>query len=189
MNNQTNKVKLYVAAFFCVVILLINIFYASKIYQGIQSVSSEQTSSVSTSSQPSVPDTAKTSSNTISPANPNPSNPSPLKITSVQIVCTAGDLCKPPVFSAINIKNISSSGAVINWKTSQPATTEIFFSTTTIFSAKGRTQSLISQALSNSHEIDMGFLESHTTYNYMLQSSNSNGIPATSTMLSFTTLN
>lgn len=92
-----------------------------------------------------------------------------------------------PIISGVKAKNIKSDTTEIEWTTSQPGTTEIFYSTGELFSTKAVTMRVSSKALSLSHVIDVGHLNFATKYNYLLLSANSLGTATSTSELSFTT--
>ena len=109
-----------------------------------------------------------------------------LTITSDQTFSTTAVVdSTPPVISGISITNITTSGAVVNWTTDEPATGQIEI--VSPCSSSPCLTSLVS-ALSTSHAITLSSLNSNTLYTVRILSKDSSNNLATSSNQAFTTL-
>ena len=91
----------------------------------------------------------------------------------------------PPTVSYVNFWGITSSGITISWSSSDPATTQVAYGTSTALGQFSPLQT----SLTSSHGVVLTGLNSHTTYYFVAQSTDANGLTGYSTLFSFTTGN
>jgi hypothetical protein len=89
----------------------------------------------------------------------------------------------PPVISAINVSNITSSGAGIAWTTNEPSDTQVQYGTTTAYGSS----TALNSALATSHRQSLSGLQASTLYHYRVLSRDAAGNLATSGDSTFTT--
>jgi hypothetical protein len=89
----------------------------------------------------------------------------------------------PPSVGYVSAWGVTSSGATITWSSSVPATTLLAYGTTPSLGQ----MSLLQAALTSSHGVVLTGLTSGTTYYFVAQSTDSNGVTGYSTVYSFTT--
>lgn len=93
-----------------------------------------------------------------------------------------------PVISSISTSNISSTTAMISWQTNEPATSKIYYGTTTPVNL-GTALTISNNSLIVSHALDFTGLASSTTYYYVLESVDAASNTATTSTQSFVTTN
>ena len=96
---------------------------------------------------------------------------------------TTGTAPVPPVISAVNATNVTSSSATITWTTDQPASSLVNFGTTASYGL-----SSLNPALDTSHSVTLTSLLPNTTYNFDVVSANSSAQSVTSPNGTFKTL-
>jgi peroxiredoxin len=91
----------------------------------------------------------------------------------------------PPTISGVNVSNVTESGAIITWVTDEPATSQIKYGKTETY---GSTTPLDTK-LTTTHNVTLTTLDSATTYDFSIISTDAAGNQATSaTNRTFTTL-
>lgn len=93
-----------------------------------------------------------------------------------------------PVISNLSASNVSSTTATIAWTTNEPATSAVWYSTSTPVTIGSPTPSVSSSTLVSNHSLSLTSLTASTTYYYVAQSADTSGNTATSSQQSFTTL-
>lgn len=99
----------------------------------------------------------------------------------------AGPDLTPPLVTSLAMSGISTSSASVTWTTNEPATSRVYYSTSTplVF---GTAQSTSSSTYATSHMLGLSPLIASTTYYYVVESKDGSGNTATSTEASFVTL-
>gem|GEM_PF-5096891 len=87
------------------------------------------------------------------------------------------------VISAVSAGSVTSSGAIINWMTNSPATSQVNYGTTTSYNLS----SGLNSTLVTSHSVTLTNLSASTIYDYQVVSQDSNGDNASSANFTFTT--
>ena len=105
-------------------------------------------------------------------------------ISPNQTFVTPATTAAAPVVSFVAFWGITSSGVTISWSTNVAANTQVAFGTT---AALGQLSPLQS-GLSTSHGVTLTGLNPGTTYYFVAQSADINGVMGQSTVFSFTTL-
>ncbi len=103
--------------------------------------------------------------------------PSPLNFTTV-----ASNVANP-LITGVAASNVTSTAAVINWTTDQPATAQVNYGTTTGYG----TLTPRTTALVRGQSVSIAGLTPNTTYNYQVTSANSSGASTTSANYTFAT--
>ncbi len=93
-----------------------------------------------------------------------------------------------PVISAISTSNVSSTTAMISWQTNEPATSKIYYGTTSPVNL-GTALTISNNSLVASHSLGFSGLASSTTYYYVLESVDAATNTATTSTQSFVTTN
>jgi len=93
-----------------------------------------------------------------------------------------------PNISALSSMSVSSTSAQIVWTTNEPATSKIFYSSSTPLVISSDTPMVSSGSLVTSHNLPLSGLTPSTTYRLVAVSSDSSGNTATSSELLFLTL-
>ncbi|HSX34436.1 MAG TPA: Ig-like domain-containing protein [Candidatus Saccharimonadales bacterium] len=94
----------------------------------------------------------------------------------------AGDTT-PPAFSNVSAKNPNQNGVTIAWTTSEPATSQIDYGTTTAYGTSTATNT----SLETVHTQVVAGLDANTTYHYRVRSADAAGNSAVSGDFTFTT--
>lgn len=94
---------------------------------------------------------------------------------------------KSPTVSLINTENIEKNITRVSWITDELATTDIYYGTTTPFSAGAIMWQINGPRLIRSHAIDLSELSLSTTYHYIISATNADGHKTILSPLSFTT--
>ncbi|PIR70486.1 MAG: hypothetical protein COU46_01270 [Candidatus Niyogibacteria bacterium CG10_big_fil_rev_8_21_14_0_10_42_19] len=89
-----------------------------------------------------------------------------------------------PAILSITVTNATTTSATINWTTDEPATSKVYYLTTTPLSLP-LVRSTI--ALVTSHSVDLTDLTASSTYYFILESADASGNTATSSESSFNT--
>lgn len=92
----------------------------------------------------------------------------------------------PPVISNLSVTTVSSSSTTITWTTNEPATSKVYYGTTSPLNL-GSASNVSSTTLVTSHSIGLTSLLATTTYYYVVESKDAANNVATSSQLSFTT--
>ena len=92
-------------------------------------------------------------------------------------------LNETPTISNVAAGDITSTGATITWNTNIPATSQVFYGTTTNYGLS----SALSTTTTTSHSVALSGLTPATTYNFQVASGNGEGT-ATSSNRTFTSL-
>ncbi len=88
----------------------------------------------------------------------------------------------PPTISNVDVTNITSDSAVITWTTDEPATSKVYYGTTTSYGNTAYDGSYVT-----SHSITLTGLSAGTTYHFMVESTDQAGNTAQSSDYTFTT--
>ncbi|MBU6490771.1 peptidoglycan-binding protein [Patescibacteria group bacterium] len=91
-----------------------------------------------------------------------------------------------PVISSAAVGAIASTSATVSWITDEPATSAVYFGTTTPLSSASAGVS--SSALVTSHTLVLSPLTASSTYYYMIESADASNNTATTSAASFVTL-
>lgn len=89
----------------------------------------------------------------------------------------------PPVISNAAATSISTSGAVITWRTDKPASSQVSYGTTAGYGSS----SALDPALVTAHSVTLSGMTAGTLYHYQVRSADSLGTLGTSSDLTFTT--
>ncbi len=101
----------------------------------------------------------------------------------INVLLTGGNMLSFSEVSAVNLNNDTTR---ISWTTDVPATTKLYYSTTTPLTSGASAYAVYDSRLSTSHAVDVGHLLPSTTYHYLLVSSNGVGTATSSTEISHT---
>lgn len=107
--------------------------------------------------------------------------------TDLTLTTSAAPDITPPVISSLGSGSIASTTAAINWTTDEPATSKVYYGTTTPLNLLGASF-IADSSLVTSHSKTLSSLTASTTHYYIAVSSDAAGNTATSTESSFTTL-
>ncbi len=108
--------------------------------------------------------------------------------SSYQSFTTApGPDLTPPLITSLAASSISTSSASVTWTTNEPATSRVYYGTSTQI-ATGTTPSVFDGSYVTSHMVTLPSLLASSTYHYMVESKDGAGNTATSTEASFVTL-
>jgi len=115
------------------------------------------------------------------PDSPDSSLEATAVLTTLDIVDTT-----PPVISAVNVTNISSSGsAEITWKTNEPATSQVSYGTTAGYGTLQPSQT--DTTLATFHDVILNGLSPQTTFHYKVVSRDADGNERSSPDATFVT--
>jgi peptidoglycan hydrolase-like protein with peptidoglycan-binding domain len=92
-----------------------------------------------------------------------------------------------PSISSVMATSTASTTATVSWMTNQPATSWVWYGTSTPVLTASSTKTVGNNTLVFSHSLDLMDLMASTTYHYVVYSGNSNGLIATSSEASFMT--
>ncbi len=98
-------------------------------------------------------------------------------------VSTAEPDSTPPVFSAVNVSNLTSNSATISWNTNEASDAQVEYGTTAAYGLL----SPLHSALVTAHSVLLAGLNANTTYHYRVHSRDAAGNLATSADFTFTT--
>ncbi|MBI2096069.1 MAG: peptidoglycan-binding protein [Candidatus Taylorbacteria bacterium] len=98
----------------------------------------------------------------------------------------AGDVTAPTI-SNLTASSTGSTGATITWATDEPATSDVWYGTTTPFQVTVGTAHASADGLVLSHSVSLTGLTASTTYQFLANSKDAAGNSATSTVQSLTT--
>ena len=101
---------------------------------------------------------------------------------TVQITVNSPTDTTPPAITAVQSSGITTTTAIITWTTDEPADSKVKFGLTQTYG-----QEFSDQALVTSHQVTLTGLTPNTTYNYQVESTDSNSNTASSSNYSFTT--
>ncbi len=90
----------------------------------------------------------------------------------------------PPTISSVTSTGITFTSATITWTTSQPATSQVNYGTTTSYGSS----SPLNSTLQTSQSVTLTGLSPNTTYNFDVVSANAGALSSTSSNFTFTTL-
>lgn len=93
-----------------------------------------------------------------------------------------------PTISAISAGSVSASTSVIVWTTNEPASSAVWYGTTTPVSASSPTLSSTNASLVTAHSINLSGLSASTTQYFVVESKDAANNTATSSTQSFITL-
>ncbi len=93
----------------------------------------------------------------------------------------------PPVISAVSVGSIASTSASVSWTTDEPATSEVYFATSTPLDL-ATAMTITGSGLVTAHSLMLSPLTASTTYNYVIESADASNNTATTSQASFTTL-
>jgi hypothetical protein len=91
----------------------------------------------------------------------------------------------PPTISSVLVSNITNTSATITWTTSQPATSQVNYGTTTAYGS----QSALNSTLGTSQSVTLTGLTPGTTYDFDVVSANAGAQSSTSANSTFVTTN
>lgn len=92
-----------------------------------------------------------------------------------------------PVISSVSAGSIASTSAAVSWTTNEPATSKVYFGTTTPLNL-GTALTASDSALATAHVLTLSPLTASSTYYYVVESADSSSNTATSSAGSFSTL-
>jgi len=92
-----------------------------------------------------------------------------------------------PIISAISIGSVASTSASISWATNEPATSKVYFATSTPLDLSIAT-TVTGSGLLTAHALTLSPLTASTTYNYIIESKDVSNNIATTSQNFFTTL-
>jgi len=93
----------------------------------------------------------------------------------------------PPIISAVAATSTTATSTHITWATNEPATSKVWYSTSTPVQATGTTPSVYSGSLTLNHDMALSGLVASTTYYYVVSSADAYGNSATTDQFSFLT--
>ncbi len=93
----------------------------------------------------------------------------------------------PPVISLISVGSIASTSADVSWTTSEPATSEVYFSTSSPLDLT-TAMTMTGSGLLMTHSLTLSPLTASTTYYYVIASQDASNNMATTSENSFATL-
>ncbi len=93
-----------------------------------------------------------------------------------------------PVISLVDVTNITSSSVHITWSTNEPATSKIWYSSSSPVALSSTTPMVSSLSLLQNHNLALTGLASGTIYYYVIGAADAAGNVSTSTEFSFRTL-
>ena len=92
-----------------------------------------------------------------------------------------------PMISNVSTTNIASSTATVNWTTDEPATSKVYYSTSTPINF-GTALTVSTSSLTTSHSLNLSDLTASSTYQFAIESKDASNNAATSTQQSLITL-
>ncbi len=93
-----------------------------------------------------------------------------------------------PVISRVATLS-GTSTAQVGWRTNEPATSKVYYSTSTVSTEATSTAFVFDGALSTNHSMTVSGLATSTTYNFVIESKNAQGNKTLSNSFSVTTKN
>ena len=93
-----------------------------------------------------------------------------------------------PTLSAISASSTASTTGQVIWTTNEPATSKVWYGTSSPLTIGGSTANVSTTTLVTSHLLALSGLSASTTYQYAVESRDAAGNAATSSAQSFTTL-
>src|SRR5207253_1881126 len=91
-----------------------------------------------------------------------------------------------PIISAAAVGSLASTSAIITWTTNEPATSKVYFSTSTPLSL-ATAMTVIVPGLVTVHSATLSSFAASTTYAYVIESADVAGNTATTTAATVTT--
>lgn len=91
-----------------------------------------------------------------------------------------------PVITAVNVSNITTTGATITWSTNESSDSDVYFSTVSPLSKPSSTK-VSNNSMVTNHSINLTGLTPSTVYHFVVESKDAAGNESTSVQNSFTT--